>query len=75
MSPTPPTADLQGLRRRLVRLLVVQSVLAMAALACLIAALAFHQPWGLPAFALVLTIAVAGQLRFIWSAREGGGER
>ena len=67
----PP--DLQRLRRRFVGLMITQGVLAAAALASLVAYFALHLPWGLPAFAVFLALAVVAQVRFILMFRNSQG--
>ena len=71
MNPPPPP-DLQRLRRRFVTSMIVQGLLVAAALAFAFAYFALRQPWGLPAFAAALAIALAAQVRFIWTFRNGG---
>ena len=60
----PP--DLQTLRRRFVNLMIAQGGLGVAAIGFAVAAFAFHQAWGLAAFAVALGAAVVVQIRFIW---------
>ena len=69
MSDNSPASDLQGLRRRFIGLLVVEGILGALAIAFAVAAFAFHRPWGLPAFAVALGLALGAQIRFIWMFR------
>ena len=64
----PP--DLARLRRRLVNLMISQGALGAAAVGFALAAFAFRQPWGLPAFAVALGAAVVVQVRVIWIFRR-----
>ena len=61
-----PPQDIARLRRRFVHLMIAQGALGAAAIAFALAGFAFHQPWGLPAFAVALGAAVVVQVRFIW---------
>ena len=64
--------ELQRLRRRFVSLMIVQGVLAAAALAFAAAYFGLRQAWGLPAFVIALIVGMAAQVRFIWMFRNGG---
>jgi predicted lipid-binding transport protein (Tim44 family) len=72
---TTPAAppEVQRMRRRFASLMVTQGVLAAAAIAGLVAYFAFHLPWGLPAFAVFLALAVVAQVRFILMFRNSQG--
>jgi len=72
MNPPISPQELQRLRRRFVALMILQGSLGLAALAFAAAYFALHQAWGLPAFAITLAVAVAGQIRFIWLFKSGG---
>jgi hypothetical protein len=71
-NPPIPPQELQRLRRRFVSLMILQGVLAAAALIFAAAYFAWRQAWGLPAFAIALVAGVAAQVRFIWTFRNGG---
>jgi hypothetical protein len=72
MNPPITPQEVQRLRRRFVTLLIVQGVLAAAALAFAVAYFGLRQAWGLPAFAITLVVGAAAQVRFIWMFRNGG---
>lgn len=72
MNPPILPPELQRLRRRFVTLMILQGVLGAAALAFAFAYFALHLAWGLPAFAIVLAVALIAQIRFIWKFRNGG---
>jgi membrane protein YdbS with pleckstrin-like domain len=65
--------EVQRLRRRFAILMVTQGVLAAMAIAGLLAYFVLHLPWGLPAFAVFLALAVVAQLRFILMFRNSQG--
>ncbi len=71
-APTAPP-ELQRLRRRFVNLILVQGVLALAAIGGLVAYFALRLPLGLPAFAVFLALAVVAQVRFILMFRNSQG--
>ena len=66
MNAADPPPDVGRLRRRFVALMIVQGALAVLALAFAVAHFAFHQAWGLPAFAVAIGVALLAQIRFVW---------
>lgn len=72
MNPPILPPDVQRLRRRFVSLMILQGVLAAAALAFAVAYFVLKVAWGLPAFAVSVAAALIAQIRFIWTFRNGG---
>jgi hypothetical protein len=72
MNPPILPPELQRLRRRFVALMILQGLLGALALAFAVAYFALHIAWALPAFAIALAVALAAQIRFIWTFKNGG---
>lgn len=72
MNPPILPPEVQRLRRRFVSLMILQGILAVAALAFAVAYFAFRLAWGLPAFAIALLVALVAQIRFVWMFRNSG---